>query len=90
MSTMTKRVWLTSAGSELEVTKTEPVSIGLNVEVLVRAGSGVLLDGVWLNGERSYDTYVLVDGEVRFHSPAESVAGQTFEQHEAAGGGHVL
>jgi hypothetical protein len=85
-----KRVWLTTAGTEFEVTKTEPVSIGLNVEVTVRAGDGVLLDGVWLNGERSYDTYIIVDGETRYHSPAESKAASTFEQHEAAGGGHVL
>ncbi len=85
-----KRVWLTSVGTEFEVTKTEPVSIGLNVEVTVRAGEGILLDGVWLNGKRSYDTYVIVDGEVRYHSPVEWVAAPTFGQHEAAGGGHVL
>jgi hypothetical protein len=87
---MEKRVWLTSVGTEFEVTKTEPVSIGLNVEVTVRAGEGVLLDGVWLNGERSYDTYVIVDGEVRYHSPVEWVAIPTYEHHETAGGGHVL
>lgn len=88
---MAKRVWLTSDGTELEVTKTEPVSIGLNVAVSVRAGGGsVMDDGVWLNGVRSYDTYVVIDGDVRYHSPAESVAGEIFELHEAAGGGHVL
>ena len=88
---MTKRVWLTSVGTDFEVTKTEPVSIGLNVAVTVRAGEGAsFFDGVWLNGERSYDTYVIVDGEVRYHSPVESVTGQTFELHEAAGGGHLL
>jgi hypothetical protein len=87
---MTKRVWLTAVGTEFEVTKTEPVSIGLNVEVTVRAGEGIVLDGVWLNGERSYDTYVIVNGEVQYHSPDEMVAVPTFEAHEAAGGGHVL
>lgn len=87
---MVKRVWLTTVGTDFEVTKTEPVSIGLNVEVTARAGDGIVLDGVWLNGERSYDTYIIVDGEVRFHSPVEMVAGPTFETHEAAGGGHVL
>jgi hypothetical protein len=88
---MEKRVWLTSAGDELNVSKTEPVSIGLNVAVTVRAGDGTIAsDGVWLNGERSYDTYVMVDGDVRFHSPAESAAGETFELHEAAGGGQLL
>ena len=91
LTPMTKRVWLTTVGTDFEVTKTEPVSIGLNVAVTVRAAQGpITFDGVWLNGEPSYDTYVLVDGAVRYHSPAESVAGQTFEQHEAAGGGHLL
>jgi len=87
---MTKTVWLSAMGTEFEVTKTDPVSIGLNVEVTVRAGEGILLDGVWLNGARSYDTYVIVDGQVRYHSPDESVADPTFQTHEAAGGGHVL
>jgi hypothetical protein len=53
---MTKTVWLTTVGTDPKVTKTDPMSIGLNVEVTVRAGEGVLLDGVWLNRERSYDT----------------------------------
>jgi hypothetical protein len=89
---MEKRVELTSNGSDLAVTKTEPVSIGLNVAVTVRAADGgAAFDGVWLNGERSYDTYVLIDGDVRYHSPVESEpAQQTFELHEAAGGGRVL
>jgi hypothetical protein len=88
---MTKRVWLTTVGSEFEVTKTEPVSIGLNVAVTVRAADGaVASDGVWLNGERSFDTVVLVDGKERFHSPVESAAGQTFDLHDAAGGGQLL
>jgi hypothetical protein len=88
---MTKSVWLTTTGTELEVTKTDPVSIGLNVEVTVRAGEGALaFDGVWLNGERSYDTAVYIDDEMRYHSPVESAAGQTFEMHEAAGGGRLL
>jgi hypothetical protein len=45
---------------------------------------------VWLNGERSYDTYIVVDGETKYHSPVGSNAASTFKQHEAAGGGHVL
>lgn len=88
---MKKSVWLTTIGHECEVTKTDPVSIGLNVAVEVRAGGGGIgADGVWLNGERSYDTYVIVDGQVRYHSPLESTAEQIFEGHEAAGGGHLL
>jgi hypothetical protein len=88
---MEKRVWLASVGDGLEVTKTEPTSIGLNVAVTVRAGDGSIpYDGVWLNGERSYDTYVMIDGEARYHSAIESVAGQAFDMHEAAGGGQLL
>jgi hypothetical protein len=87
---MTKSVWFTTTGTDLEVAKTDPVSIGLNVAVTVRAGEGTGFDGIWLNGERSYDTCVFIDGEMRYHSPVESDAGQTFELHEAAGGGHLL
>jgi hypothetical protein len=88
---MTKRVWINSIGTEFEVTKTEPTSVGLNVAVTVRAADGTIpFDGVWLNGERSYDTFIIIDGDVKYQSPIESAAGQTFELHEAAGGGHLL
>jgi hypothetical protein len=88
---MTKKVWLSSVGSDFEVTKTEPTSIGINVAVTVRAGDGAIpFDGVWLNGERSYDTYIIIDGATKYHSPDATAAGETFELHEAAGGGHLL
>jgi hypothetical protein len=88
---MTKRVWLTSVGTDLQVTKTEPTSVGLNVAVTVRAADGdIPLDGIWLNGERSYDTDIIIDGDVRYHSAAESAAEHAFELHEAAGGGDLL
>jgi hypothetical protein len=88
---MTKRVCLTSVGAEFEVTKTEPTSIGLNVAVTVRpADAAIPCDGVWLNGERSYDTYIVIDGDEKYHSPIESAAGRVFDLHEAAGGGHLL
>jgi hypothetical protein len=86
-----KKVWLRTVGTAFEVTKTEPTSVGLNVAVAVRAAdSAIPFDGVWLNGERSYDTYVMVDGRANYHSPTESSAGQSFEQHEASGGGRLL
>lgn len=91
LESMEKRVWLSSSGSDLAVTKTEPVSIGLNVSVSVRPGDeAIASDGVWLNGERSYDTTILIDGDVRYHSPLESAQDRTFELHEAAGGGRIL
>lgn len=91
MGTMKKTVWLTSDGTDFEVTKTDPVSIGLNVAVTVRAcGGDIAFDGVWLNGERSYDTHIIIDGNERYHTPTESEDEQAFERHEAAGGGHTL
>jgi hypothetical protein len=88
---VTKKVWITSVGTDLQVTKTEPTSVGLNVAVTVRAADGAIpFDGVWLNGERSYDTFIIIDGDVKYQSPVESAAGQTFERHEAEGGGHLL
>jgi hypothetical protein len=86
-----KKVWLRSAGAELEVTKTEPASVGLNVAVAVRAAEEAIpSDGVWLNGARSYGTDVMIDGQLRFHSAEESRAGRDFELHENAGGGSLL
>ena len=88
---MEKKVWLSSVGESLEVTKTEPVSIGLNVSVAVRpCGSDIPFDGVWLNGERSYDTHVLIDGQPKYHTPVEADADPSFDLHEAAGGGELL
>jgi hypothetical protein len=87
---MAKRVWLSSVESGLEVTKTDPVSIGLNVEVTVRAGEDGSTDGVWLNGNRSYDTDILIDDVVSYHSPDESVGREMFERLESCGGGSAL
>jgi hypothetical protein len=87
---MEKKVWLTSNGGKLTVTKTEPVSIGLNVAVAVRSDDEAGSDGVWLNGERSFDTAVIVDGDERFHSPAEPDGEDSFARLEVAGGGHLL
>jgi hypothetical protein len=68
-----------------------PTSIGLNVEVTVRtADEAIPHDGVWLNGQRSYDTYIMIDRDVRYQTPCESIAEGSFELHEAAGGGQIV
>jgi hypothetical protein len=47
-------------------------------------------DGVWIKGERSNDTYVLVDGIAMYHSPREGLADRSFREHERLGGGHAV
>ena len=42
----------------------------------MRGGDGILPDGVWLNGERSYDTFVILDGVVTY--PAHYQEGRRY------------
>jgi hypothetical protein len=73
-----KKVWLTTVGSDLEVTKTDPVCIGLNNAVTVRPGGGTNeFDGAWLKGERSYDTCVC-SSTARGASPSVNRRGYQF------------
>jgi hypothetical protein len=71
------------------LTKAEPANL-LNATVTVRgANAHAIYDGVWVNGERSWDTYVLIDGLFAYHSPIEVSGTNAFEVHEAAGGGRA-
>ena len=59
-----------------------------NPHVRVRGTTPVAtFDAVWINGERSYDTYVIKDGRVTYHSPVESVGSASFDAHERMGTG---
>jgi hypothetical protein len=74
------------------VTRTEGVAG--RPAVTVRAADpelGITYDGVWLNGERSYDTYVILNGGIdgMFHSPRRDLADYSFDRHEECGGGHA-
>ena len=88
---MTRRVWLTSKALGGFACRLEPAGPPRE-RVAVRAKGGTTpWDGVWLDGERSYDTCVIIDGVVTYHPPARSITGidRCFELHEAAGGGHA-
>jgi hypothetical protein len=86
---MEKRIWI--AGGH--VTKTEPVDPTLTTaDIQVRSGdpmSVAVFDGVWVRGQRSYDTYVIIDGVVRYHAPRQGLADSSFDEHERVGGGHL-
>lgn len=61
------------------------------VKVQAAAFSTVaVFDGIWVRGERSYDTYVLVDGVAAYHAPSTGLADKSFEEHERLGGGHPV
>ncbi|GEM_PF-4211096 len=62
-------------------------------DVKVRPGDPETIafyDGVWVRGERSYDTYVLVDGVAAYHAPRAGVSDMSFNEHERLGGGHSV
>lgn len=87
---ITRRVWLTNALDGYLV-RIEPHD-DPRATVTVRAASesfGAGFDGVWVNGERSYDTHVFIDGVTAYHAPAFHLAGRSFDAHERAGGGHA-
>ena len=87
---MEKRIWITLG----KVTKTEPMDSALSIEDLkVRSGdvtSIAFFDGIWIRGNRSYETWVLIDGVVSYHSPREDLAQMSFAEHERQGGGHSV
>ena len=85
---MTTRLWYTSDGTGgYKLTKNEP-SGDLKVTVSIRPpDADQMWPGVWINGDRSYDTYVLRDGVVYVHSPVRQVGETTFDLHEQRGGG---
>lgn len=86
---MTRRVYLTTDGAGGYMLRGEP-PLPPNAKVTVRPAQDVcVFDGVWVDGQRSYDTYVLIDGVVRYHAPPQGLADVNFDWHEQAGGGHA-
>jgi hypothetical protein len=87
---MTKRLWFTTdAAGTPRLTKADGATLAATVTVRA-ADEVVFLDGVWVDGERSYDTYVIVDDCVRYDSPPRSMGLRIFELHEARGGGSAV
>ncbi len=80
---VTRRLWYTTVGDTLKLTKADPVTLSNANVTARRAGGPSPFDAVWVNGERSWDTYVFVDGEMAYHSPVESVGDASFGAHEA-------
>ncbi|MDP1721092.1 MAG: hypothetical protein Q8L08_08885 [Candidatus Nanopelagicaceae bacterium] len=87
---MDKRIWISFG----KVTKTEPLDTSLTADMVkVREGDAstiAIFDGVWVRGERSYSTYVLIDGIAAYHAPRPGLADMSFKEHERLGGGHSL
>ena len=87
---MDKRIWVSFG----KVTRTEPLDSTLTADMVkVRESdpsSIAVFDGVWVRGERSYSTYVLIDGIATYHAPRAGLADMSFEEHERQGGGHPL
>jgi len=82
---VTKRYWLTFNGVGYRLTKIEPPDND-SVDIHVRAAvPGIAWDAIWIDSERSFDTYVILDGIVTYHVPREDDSTRrSFDQHEAA------
>jgi hypothetical protein len=72
------------------ITKNDP-SGDLTVRVSIRLpDADQMWPGIWVDGEWSYDTYILRDGLVYIHSPVRQVGEATFEMHAQRGGGSTF
>jgi hypothetical protein len=97
---MTRRVWFYWDSVNLRVTKTEG-SVSASTKITVRPPDADQVPwGVWVNGERSPDTWVLVNGvlltiahatgvPVHCHSPIAK-DWPVWDQHETRGGGQPI
>jgi hypothetical protein len=47
--------------------------------------AGARFDAVWLNGKPMFDTFVVIDGAPRYHSPATEVALDNYAAHQRFG-----
>jgi hypothetical protein len=87
---VTVRIWPTRIPSGSYQVRLDPGGDRPNDVVTVQsAGGAAPYDGVWLNGARSYDTYVLIDGQSAYHAPSQHLAERSFAIHEGNGGGHA-
>jgi hypothetical protein len=88
---VTRRFWLTVvSGGESILTRVEPDDLaGARVTVRVALLPGES-DGVWVDGQRSYDTYVFIDGAAAYYSQARHEAEAAFERMERSGGGRSV
>jgi hypothetical protein len=97
---MTRRIYFHWDGINLRLIRTEGFATSPNATVTVRdPDADQVLWGVWVNGHRSPDTYVIVNGQVLMvahpsgvpilcHSIAEDAP--VWVQHELRGGGHPV
>lgn len=85
----TRRYWFSSDGrGRYRLSRVEGRKRGV---VTVRGrNEKIPYDGVWVNGERSPDTEVFIDGELAYQAPSLPFSRWSFEKHESLGGGHAL
>jgi hypothetical protein len=96
---MTRRVWLYWDGFKLTITKTEG-EVNAQASVTVRPPDVDQIPwGVWINGQRSPGTWVLVNGAPLAVAHASGVPilchsidadAPVWDQHEARGGGQSI
>lgn len=94
---MTRRIFFHWDGVNLRLMRAEGFATAPNAVTLREPDPDQIPWGVWVNGERSYDTWVLVNGQPLFadhsghilcHSMSTDVP--VWDQHEARGGGRPV
>lgn len=86
---VTRRLWLSTKPVGGYAVREDGIDRPKAIVTVRAKGGAIPYDGVWYNGERSYDTYVIIDGIVCYHAPQKGLANWSFDHHEAAGGGHA-
>lgn len=86
---MTRRYWFVSDGAgKFWLTNCDGGPHGV---VTVRGKEAdIPYDGVWVDGEPSPDTYVIIDGFVTYYAPEHRFSRWSFDKHKVRGGGHAL
>ena len=84
------RIWITTSSGGQRSMRIQPVERPGAAVTVRRSGEGIPFDGIWIDGQRSYDTWVMIDGEEAYHAPSLRLAAATFDLHERRGGGQPI
>lgn len=88
---VSNRIWLASlAGGSRKVTSNDFGPLDVKVSIRRPDPDQAPWDAVWVNGQRAYDTYVILDGQEYAHAPARYLSENNFDIHEQRGGAFYL
>jgi hypothetical protein len=86
---MLRQVFLTSNGLGGYHRRMPPIDTPIATVLVRRRDPDQPFDGVWVNGERAFETNVFIDGVWAYWTPIPGVGRHCFQQHEERGGGYA-